>query len=109
MDTDTEQRLEIIGEVRVVTESSVWLIRDHEYCRLPRHAEQPRNVPSPDLADGRWHGHEGVWLVSNRPGEVRHVRLLPLGRPPGSVGVVTGVVEVIEREATSARRESSGG
>jgi len=97
--------VEVDGELRIVTEASVWLIRPAAYLRLPRR-EGPRSVLSPSLADAVWHPHVGVWRIVD--GDLVRYRLLPARRHPGSVGVVTGVVEAEPRPAkTSGRRQES--
>lgn len=103
MDTPPpEWPLEIDGEVRITTPASVWLIRPHAYARFPRHAEQPRSVPSEALTDGDWHEHVGAWWFIDPLDGVVHIRLLPAGRPQGARGVATGAVEIVE--SRSARR-----
>ena len=85
----TEQPVEIVGELRVVTEASVWLVRPRAYLRMPK-TEQARGRPdSPALTDNRWHTHEGVWVVSNHTGEL-WLRIVPAGRIPGAHGIETG-------------------
>lgn len=80
-------------ELRVTTRASVWLLRDHSYCRLPR-LEAPRLREAPALADGVWLPHVGAWLVAD-PVKGLCVRLLPPDRPDGSHGIITGSVESI--------------
>lgn len=82
--------VDVEGELRVVTEASVWLIRPTTYQRLPRR-EGPRAVCTAALADAVWHAHEGVWHLDDVHGT--RYRILPTGRRPGSVGVVTGDVQ----------------
>ena len=76
--------LAIDVELRIVTESSIWLVRPDAYLRLPR-AEAPRG-PTPDIdgatEDGRWHAHAGAWLLDDH--DTQRLRVLPAGRPPGS-------------------------
>jgi hypothetical protein len=80
--------VEIIGELRIETEASIWLIRDDRYLRLPR-SEQARATPdSAALADNTWHEHTGVWSLTD--GSVLWLRILPAGLPPGSYGIQTG-------------------
>lgn len=93
--------LEIDGELRITTPSSIWLIRPAVYVRLPRHAEQPRSVPSEALTDGDWHEHVGAWWFIDPLDGLVHIRLLPAGRPDGARGIHTGVVEIVE--ASTAR------
>lgn len=82
--------LEITGELRVVTEASIWLIRADTYMRMPR-CEQPRPRPeSSALIDHAWHPHTGVWRVTDATGT--WLRILPPGRPPGASGIQTGLV-----------------
>lgn len=111
--TPNELVLEIDGELRVTTPSSIWLIRPTAYARLPRHAEQPRSAPSEALTDGDWHDHVGAWWFVDPLDGLVHIRLLPAGRPDGARGIHTGVVESVRAttDRQSARRtaDSSGG
>ena len=78
--------------LRVVTDSSVWIIRADAYLRLPR-SETPRPETASiggRLADGRWHGHRGAWWVAD--GDRWRIRLLPVAGPPCGVGVITGPI-----------------
>lgn len=81
--------LDIDGELRVVTEASVWLIRADTYCRMPRRKE-PRHVPGPELTDGQWHPHVGAWLVTDAVGF--RLRLLPPGSAARGHGIATGLI-----------------
>lgn len=81
--------LEIDGELRVVTDNSVWLVRAATYCRMPRR-EEPRYVPGPELADGCWHPHVGAWLVTDALGF--RLRLLPPDRADSGHGIATGII-----------------
>lgn len=85
--------LEIVGELRVVTTNSVWLVRADRYCRMPR-IEAPRRASSPAMVDAVWHPHVGAWLVLERPGPC--IRLLPPDRPVGAHGIVTGTIITCE-------------
>ena len=99
----TEQPVEIVDELRVVTEASVWLVRPRAYLRMPK-TEQARGRPnSPALTDNRWHAHEGVWSVTNDAGEL-WLRILPAGRIPGAHGIETGLIVTASASlATSPR------
>lgn len=96
-----ETRLEIDGEVRVVTANSVWLIRADEYCRMPR-TQAPRPASAPTMTDGVWHDHVGAWLVLDVSGPC--IRLLPPGRPASAHGVLTSRILHSEPLTLSARR-----
>ncbi len=95
MDMDMGERLDVLVELRVVTEASIWLVRPGHYLRLPR-VEGPR-PPTADLdgalGDAAWHSHEGVWLVTFPV--CRKLRVLPAGRDPGSVGLLSSPVHEI--------------
>lgn len=89
---DPGEPLVVDGTLRVVTESSVWLVTAERYCRLPR-TEAPRRVQRSEdgaLYDGPWRDHVGVWTVTE--GDERWLRILPAGRPQGSYGIVTGTI-----------------
>lgn len=81
--------LSIDGELRVVTENSVWLIRPDTYCRMPRR-EEARDAPGPELTDGAWHPHVGAWMLTTSLGA--YLRLLPPDRPEGATGIVTSTI-----------------
>lgn len=94
-----EYEIEPITEITVVTENSVWLVRPFTYHRTPR-TEAPRpETLSIDgkLKDATWHQHDGVWLHVENDGGWR-VRILPAGRPEGSVGVLSGLIEAISEK-----------
>lgn len=102
-----EWSIELAAELRVTTPSSIWLIRQDRYCRLPRHAEQPRWAASDALTDGDWHEHVGAWVFIDPIDQLPHVRLLPGGRPAGSRGIHTGAVEAVERQSGAPRVEGA--
>lgn len=84
--------------LRVLTESSIWFVRQSTYLRLPRDGV-PR-APLEDLdgatRDGGWHQHSGVWLVILSG--VLKLNILPAGRPDGSIGLLSGPVDQIAIE-----------
>lgn len=93
--------LEPLGDLRpnpvavVTTESSVWLLDDRCYVRLPR-TELPaptRSAPSPwgRLDDGQRLEHRGAAWV-REPSGALHVRIWPTAGPAGGEGVMTGRV-----------------
>ena len=87
-----EEPVDIEGELRIVTDQSVWLIRPDRYMRLPR-SGRPRQPPrSEALVDATWHHHVGVRRVTDSFGT--RYRILPAGRPPGSGGIYTGDVDI---------------
>jgi hypothetical protein len=86
-----EKPVEIVGELRVVTDASVWLIRPATYLRMPKTAQARGQPRSPALTDNRWHAHEGAWIVSNDAGEL-WLRIVPAGRIPGAHGIETGFI-----------------
>jgi len=84
----------IDGELRVVTERSVWLIRPDSYLRLPSSEaprERHRHAIEDRLDDARWHGLRAGWWCWDVDGELR-VRLLPAAGPEDGAGIVTGRV-----------------
>ena len=89
--------IELAGEEMVyLTENSVYIIRENTYCRLPR-VEEERYIPSPDLVDGVWHNHVGVWELEeeNEYGPYYAgpcLRILPEGRAEGSTGLITSKI-----------------
>jgi len=92
--TDAEQQVDVDRELRVVTASSVWLVQSERYARFPR-AEAPRPLQTSvddALEDAVWHEHVGLWRLTNSDG-TEQIRILPAGRPPGSYGIATGVIE----------------
>jgi hypothetical protein len=86
------EALLVEAQVRVVTGSSIWLVRPDTYLRLPRNEGPRRQIDDLDGAarDAEWHEHEGVWVLAH--GEVMKLRILPAGRPTGSSGLITGPV-----------------
>lgn len=97
-----EEPVDIEGELRIVTDQSVWLIRPDRYMRLPR-GERPRQPPrSEALLDATWQQHVGVWRVTDSFGT--RYRILPAGRPPGSGGIYTGDADT----TTAVERVSLG-
>lgn len=76
--------------LRVVTESSVWLVEPDRYLRMPK-SEEPRWPAGVEALDDLvWHEHVGVWLYTDVFGA--HLGLMPAGRPEGSSGVHSGVI-----------------
>jgi hypothetical protein len=94
-----DEEFEPIGMMRITTESSIWLVTAVRYQRLPRE-ERPRPpVRSIDgrLADNEWHDFRQCWWRLHSDGR-RQLRLLPQVGPIDGVGVVSGIVEVVEGE-----------
>lgn len=98
-----ETPLAIDDEVRLVTISSVWLLRPTSYCRLPR-TEHPRAARTPALRDGIWHPHIGAWVENDPNYPLPRVRILPAGRPPGSFGIHTGDIHDSQPALPQPRR-----
>ena len=91
------EQVVVVGTVvSVETDASVWLIGPTSYCRSPRITGIRPATPSVDdaLVDASWHDHVGVW-AHLRDGVVERYRILPAGRPVGSVGILTGVLATI--------------
>ena len=91
------EQVVVVGAVlSVETDASVWLIGPTSYCRSPRITGIRPATPSVDdaLVDASWHDHVGVW-AHLRDGVVERYRILPVGRPAGSVGILTGVLTTI--------------
>lgn len=84
--------LRIVGEARVLTESTLWLIRSDEYIRMPK-AELPRRPPfafDHSLDDLIWIPYREIRLMHSQFGT--HLRIIPASRGRGSNGVITGVI-----------------
>lgn len=92
--SDEEQALEVGDELRVITERSIWIIQDGRYARFPRvEAPRPTTTSIDDAVDDAvWHDHVGLWRLTNSDG-TQQIRILPAGRPEGSYGIATGVIE----------------
>lgn len=97
-DQETEEPLELEegDEVVLESESSIWRIKSDSYHRSPREDPlflfQRETVLAElsDLKDHEWHPHEGVWANQTPLGY--RLRIMPAGRPEGSVGIVTGII-----------------
>jgi hypothetical protein len=76
--------------VAVVTDSSFWLLDGHgRFRRTPRTVEGAR--PGEGLAYADWDDFASAEFVETGPAGMR-LRVVPLGRPPGSVGLLSGAV-----------------
>jgi hypothetical protein len=85
----------VVGRLRVVTESSVWELTPHTYQRISLDEHHHRDAS--DRGDLRYsvlHGYTEAFLVQGEHGA--RLRILPVGRPPGAFGILTGYVQRIE-------------
>lgn len=90
--------LEVFGLAAVTTESSMWLITERTYRRLPRDERQRPTDYSPwgrldDLVEHQHHG--GHWWWVPKTGSVR-LQLLAVEGPEDGLGVVTGRVVSVQ-------------
>jgi hypothetical protein len=83
----------VVLETRVITESSLWVLRPGFYLRLPL-IEAPRPPsPSPRLEDGRWLGHRGVIWLHDDSGW--GINIFPVDGPANGGGLISGVVRSV--------------
>lgn len=87
--------IEVIKEINLVTENSIWVIRPDVYMRMPR-MEMPRPERGEGLKDNLWTPYRAAFWHEGPSG--KHARLIPSERPPGSVGCMTGVIQSIAGE-----------
>ncbi len=85
-----------LGELRLVTERSVWLLRADTYFRMPR-AELARDQGSSiagRMDDDRWHSYrQAWWWVFD--GTWLRARILPSVGPVDGSGICTGCILAI--------------
>lgn len=83
-----------VGEVRVTTENSVWLLRDGWYQRFPK-AEGPRPFGQETggrVSDGTWIPQHGLFWFTDRDGD--RMKIWPsIGHTIN--GVNTGIIETV--------------
>jgi len=98
-DLDDDCEVTIDGEEwRVWTENSLWFVNSEAFMRCPL-IEAPRHcldtLEGP-LPDGAWTPHTGSIRTVKWPDGVQ-LRIVPSGRPEGSQGLVTGMVQKVVR------------
>lgn len=93
-----------IGLVRVTTESSIWLVTEGCYRRMPR-TERVRRLTitqSRRLTDLVEHPWRRCWWRTDIAGDQR-LRILPVAGDPDGVGVVSGVIVDVRGSWTCPR------
>lgn len=97
-----QRQLTLHGEVRVLTDNSVWLLRPTVeaawYQRFPRQ-EGPRKeweFQGGRLSDAVWMPMRRCWLIPAWGGEIDAVRVLPGVGPRHGYGVHSSMVHKIE-------------
>lgn len=85
-----------LGELRLVTERSVWLLRADTYFRMPK-ADLARDQDwsiEGRMDDDRWHSYRQAWFwISD--GTWLRARILPSVGPVDGVGIHTGCILAI--------------
>jgi len=85
-----------VGELRLVTERSVWLLRADTYFRMPRE-EQTRDQElsiAGRMDDDRWHTYRQAWWWIYDGAWLR-ARILPAVGPVDGIGIYTGCIQAI--------------
>lgn len=86
-----------LTEVRVFTLNSIWLVRPDTYIRMPRvEGDRPETLSlDGKLMDNIWHEHIGAWIIDSVGTGGWVLRVLPSGRPEGSYGLLSSLVESV--------------
>lgn len=103
-----------VGELRLVTERSVWLLRADTYYRMPKEEQAREQDWSIEgrMDDGRSHSYRRAWFWIYDHTWLR-ARILPSVGPVHGIGIYTGCILAIsgtweEVESDPERPETNG-
>lgn len=101
----THTHISVPVELRVTTESSLWVIHPDRYMRLPLSESPRRPVYSIEdrLRDGKWHEMRDIWFRWEDDG-VR-LRILPAVGPEDGYGIISGIIKEVAGDYELAEDE----
>lgn len=78
------------------TENTYWYFQGNKFSRSPSNGlrRPPLKVLEGILRDGTWVEFDGAWIVHGEGYQL--LRVLPSGRPEGSVGIASGKITGIK-------------